>query len=147
MGLYNTLFGVNPMSSVLLACLGLKREDVPRFRDAYVSDGKIVIYTRTGGGNREYYESLESCKANCPESFTGEDDPSGPWNDDLRANPHFVSDEDDDFDSTYAYFHFKFPDDYRAELEKMAANTATITPSEKWKVLLENLSAGAAKGE
>jgi hypothetical protein len=53
MSFYNMLHGINPMADQLLACLGLTRGDVGRFRDAYVSEGKIAIYTRNGGGNRE----------------------------------------------------------------------------------------------
>lgn len=53
MGLYNLVFGVNPMADIILATLGLTREDVGRFRDAFVADGKIAIYTRNGGANRE----------------------------------------------------------------------------------------------
>jgi hypothetical protein len=53
MSMYNALHGINPMADQLLACLGLTRADVGRFRDAYVSEGTIAVYTRNGGGNRE----------------------------------------------------------------------------------------------
>jgi hypothetical protein len=39
------IFGENPLSRVLLAMLNLKMEDTGRYRDCYISDGKIVIYT------------------------------------------------------------------------------------------------------
>lgn len=53
MSLYNMLFGANPASDVLLATLGLTRDDVGRFRDCSVSEGQIAVYTRNGSGNRE----------------------------------------------------------------------------------------------
>jgi hypothetical protein len=53
MSLYNMVFGQNPIADLLLGILGLTREDVGRFRDAFVSEGQIAIYTRNGGGNRE----------------------------------------------------------------------------------------------
>ena len=53
MSFYNMLFGQNPASDVLLATLGLTRGSVGRFRDCYVKDGRICVYTRNGGGNRE----------------------------------------------------------------------------------------------
>ena len=52
MSLYNMLFGVNSAAPVLLATLGLTESDVPRFRDCHLNGEQIVIYTRTGGGNR-----------------------------------------------------------------------------------------------
>jgi len=50
--LYNMLFGQNPIGDVLLATLGLKQDDVGRYRDCFVADGHIAVYTRNGGGNR-----------------------------------------------------------------------------------------------
>lgn len=89
-----------------------------------------------GGGNRAYYESEDCCKANYPEDFTEEDQPSGPWNSDLRANPHFVSDEDDEFDSTYAHLLFNYPGEYADDLKALAEQDSSYTPSEKWSLLL-----------
>ena len=60
MSLYNMLFGVNPAAPILLAMLDTTQDKIPRFRDIYIKDEYIVIHTRTGGGNREYYESRES---------------------------------------------------------------------------------------
>ena len=119
MSLYNMLFGVNNAAPVLLATLGLTVGDVPRFRDCYIEGDNIVIHTRTGGGNREYYEAE---------------------NDELQSNPFYVRDEDDDFDCTYANFYYRFPDEYAEELKAMAANTESIKPSEKWTALLESLN-------
>ncbi len=50
--MYNMMFGQNAASDVILATLGLTTADVGRFRDCYVADRKIAVYTRNGGGNR-----------------------------------------------------------------------------------------------
>ena len=51
--MYGVLFGKNPMSKVLLSMLDLDESKVGRFRDCFISDGMIAVYTRNGGGNRE----------------------------------------------------------------------------------------------
>lgn len=140
MSLYNTLFGVNNVAPVLLAALGLTESDVPRFRDCYLHDGGITIYTRTGGGNRDYYENEDSCRECYPEYFDDDDPPSGPWNDDLRNSKHFLYDEDDDFDSTYAYFQFKYPEEYADDLKALSDKDESFTPSQKWEALLGTLT-------
>lgn len=137
MSLYNMLFGVNAAAPVLLATIGLTANDVPRFRDCYIEGDNIVIHTRTGGGNRDYYDSEESCRANYPEYFDGKEEPSGPWNSTLASNAFYLYDEDDDYDSTYANFHFRFPDEYADDLKEFAARSETHTPSEKWQALLK----------
>ena len=144
MSLYNMLFGVNSAAPVLLATLGLTANDVPRFRDCYLDGEQIVIHTRTGGGNRNYYDSEESCRANYPEYFDGKEDPSGPWNSALTANACYLYDEDDDYDSTYANFHFKFPDEYANDLKALAAKSETHTPSEKWQALFKAMESSNA---
>lgn len=111
MSLYNLLFGVNSLAPILLKHLGLSEDDIPRFRDCYLDGDQIVIYTRTGGGNRDFYEDEETCRSNYPEYFQKKEDaPKGPWNADLRKSKYYQSDEDDDFDSTYAYFRFRVPE-------------------------------------
>lgn len=137
MNLYNMYFGVNRAASVLLATLGLTENDVPRFRDCYIDGDRIVIHTRTGGGNRDYYDSEESCRANYPEYFDGKEDPTGPWNSSLTLNTYYLYDKDDDFDSTYANFNFKFPEEYAANLKALAERSKMHKPSEKWQALLK----------
>lgn len=95
MSMYNLLFGRNPNTDVILAILGLKQNDVERFRDCGFLDDGIYIYTRTGGGNREDYP-----------------------NEKLTGSPYYISDVDDDFDTTYATFYFKFPDEIKDDVEK-----------------------------
>lgn len=137
MSLYNMMFGVNHMAPILLKTIGLDANDVPRFRDAFLQNDHIVIHTRTGGGNRDFYESLETCQENYPEDFTGEDYPDGPWNSDLTCNQYYSHDEDDDFDSTYANFYFNFPPEYESDLKALSESNSTYTPSEKWQMLFE----------
>lgn len=139
MSMYNMMFGTNSRSDVLLACLGISEKDVPRFRDCFLDGDNIVVHTRTGGGNRDYYESEEECRANYPEYFDGEDDPSCPWNDDLRSLPTYLYDEDDDYDYTYANFYFSIPKEFEEDITMIAEGSAMLKPSEKWQLLLETL--------
>lgn len=124
MSFYNMLFGMNSQTDLLLAVIGFKQVDVERFRDAHIeNDGKtIAVYTRTGGGNREDYPQEKLCDS-----------------------PLFVSSADDDFDSTYATFYFKTPDEFvsdvvglsdilkhglRAEFAQHLAKTLNRKPTE-----------------
>lgn len=62
MSLYNMVFGSNPASRIILATLGLSPDTVGRFRDCFISEGAIAVYTRNGGGNRDcWHESDPKC--------------------------------------------------------------------------------------
>lgn len=129
-GLYNALFGVNEMAPILLKTLGITEAEIPRYRDCFIDDEKvmIVIHTRTGGGNRDYYDELNEANV------------TGPWNKGLRYNPNYVWDEDDTFDSTYANFYFKFPEEYADDLKALLGVEHKLTkPSDKWKALFESM--------
>jgi hypothetical protein len=89
MSMYNMVCGVNSLAPLLLHLINLSATDFPRIRDVYYEDGCVVVFTRTGGGNREDYQ----------------DDI-----DRIRAHPDFVEDWDDDFDSTYMNFKFLLPE-------------------------------------
>jgi len=115
MGLYNLLFGQNPRAHVYLACLGLNPGDVGRFRDCYLKDGTIAVYTRNGGGNREDYMPDFSNHAN-------------------------LRDEDDDFDCTYATIYFSYPTEYVEILKALESGEGNAPPSEKWTKLLESMN-------
>ena len=134
------LFGENPYGVVFLALLGLQRVDIPRYRDCWWDGEYICVYTRTGGGNREYYDSADKCRANYPEYFEGTEDsvPSGPWNDDLRALPTFVRDVDDDYDCTYATFYFRVPE----SLQWVIPHLSIIdkSPADRWQELISKLN-------
>jgi hypothetical protein len=87
--MYNLLFGKNPETADILKVIGLAESDVERFRDCGVDQAhnQIWVYTRTGGGNREDYP-----------------------NEALTSSPHYLYDEDDDFDCTYATYYFSIPE-------------------------------------
>lgn len=74
------LFGRNSQTALLLAVIGLRENDVERLRDVFASEdgSEIQVYTRTGGGNRDYYPQLVMREAKG-------------WN----------GSQDDDYDSTY----------------------------------------------
>lgn len=50
----------NPSTTDILAAIGLDESKIPRIRGVGIEDGKILIHTRTGGGNRESYGDIES---------------------------------------------------------------------------------------
>lgn len=78
MSMYSMVFGKNPMSEAILATLGLTRADCGRFRDCFIANGKIAVYTRNGGGNRHCW-----CK----------DDPKYGYKD---CKHHVVQEEEDE---------------------------------------------------
>lgn len=134
MGLYNMLFGVNPDYNQILAALNITHEEVPRFRDAYLTEREgqqvIAIHTRMGGGNRGHWdfdsdseEGVECSCNGCRAKYR------------LAQHPSYIADEDDDFDSTYATYYFKMPDHLTGE--------NSTKPAEKWKAFLENHSSDA----
>ena len=106
------------MAVAYLACLGLDMAEIPRFRDCYVKDDRVVIFTRTGGDNRpDYHTDLSP----------------------LYAHPCFVSDEDDPNDCTYAHLSFSFPAQYEAVLTKIAEADRALCPTENFSALFKSL--------
>lgn len=136
MSLYNALFGVNPLAAVVVEAVGANNL-IPRFRDAYfdAEENRLVIFTRTGGGNRDYYDE--------PGGYDNEDY-EGPFNSDLRALPNFLYDEDDDFDCTYASFYFSIPEAYKPifdTLRDLGAGT-DVKPMDRFTQMIEDLEKG-----
>jgi len=130
MSLYNMLFGTNPFSGVLLQMLGTTTDSIPRYRDCFLSeDGtEIIIHTRTGGGNRDAYEK------------GGEYWEEGQIdNDTLRAIPGFKHDADDDFDCTYADFHYTIPEPFKDQVALLKDLGAVANPAEWWREVLDGL--------
>ena len=123
-GLYNALFGTSPSTEHLLALVGLHDTAIPRFRDCYWNGEYVVVHTRTGGGNREYYD------------VKNDDNPDGPWNSAMWDNPNYVTDEDCEHDSTYADFYFNVPAAVKAAVEGLAP---AISPEQKWSELFKAL--------
>lgn len=114
------LFGTNPFSGVLLKAIDLNLVDIPRFRDCYLNENgsKIVVYTRTGGGNREDYERE---------------------NDFLADHPGFISDCDNDFDCTYASFFYEVPEEFRPMIDVLKTMGAEDNPQKKFAQLITDL--------
>lgn len=100
MSMYNMINGVNPATFFILPMLGEKHPDnYPRFRDCFVENDEIHVYTRVGGGNR-----------NCE---FGEEE--------LQNHPNYLRDFDDDYDSTYATYVFSVPDQFKSDFELIKA--------------------------
>lgn len=127
MSMYNMLFGVNPFSKVYLALVGLDIDRVGRFRDCFIrrsgEELQILVWTRNGGPNRDEYEEVTDA---------------------LRKNPNYVEDYDDTFDSTYAGYVFKVPDDVKDVVKTMTEihDNQIVDPSERFKALIEKLQNG-----
>lgn len=120
MSLYHVIFGINKLAGPLLVTLGINPRGISRFRDCFLgTDNDIIIYTRTGGGNREEFKEQ---------------------NEALRRNEHFLRDEDDSFDSTYALFHYRIPEDIKDIIVKyQAVEGWCIDPSKRWQEALSLL--------
>lgn len=148
------LHGQNNLSESLLFILGITKNDVPRFRDAFIHNDHIIIHTRTGGSNRAYYENKELyCEQVTKDNailkeygaeaeyidLAKEDWSTHQWNEDLRKLPGYVKDEDDDFDSTYASFYYSFSADLKDDLLEIQKANPTKIPSERWKQLFKQM--------
>lgn len=140
MSLYNMMFGYNPYAPILLKILETTPDKVPRFRDCFLSEaGEIVIHTRTGGGNRDFYDSLEECTRNYPDHFKDPEPPAGPWNSDLRQLRGYLRDVDDEYDATYANFYYSVPSKYQEMVDMMKSVGGTVDPTKRWKALMAEL--------
>lgn len=118
-GLYNALFGDGHEQDriMLLAILTqLELGDLGRARDAWVEkdlsgegDVRYALYTRNGGGNRpDYAEQIAK----------------------MQANPNYLEDRDDTFDTTYATFYFRLPHQLPDDApEKVQAEWVTMRQS------------------
>lgn len=142
MSLYNMMFGYSPLAGITLSALDLTPNDIPRFRDAYfdAEENRLTVYTRTGGGNREYYGQ--------PDGYDNEDY-EGPFNSDLERHPNYLFDEDDDFDCTYAYFHFSIPEAFAPIFETFKSLGAgkDLNPTEKFAKMIEDMEKGKSTPE
>jgi hypothetical protein len=131
-GLYNVVFGKQPIAEELLAIIQAVRPvDVGRFRDAWLerhADELLIrIHTRNGGGNREGY-----------------DHPS------MREHPWYVRDEDMEFDSTYADYWFRVDITLltREAMELlMSFASDPVDMNERWRKAIADLEAPTTKGE
>lgn len=124
MSLYNMMNGFNPACVIILPMLGKKANEYPRFRDCFIEDGNIAIYTRVGGGNR-----------NC-----------GYGEEALYEDPNFITTYDDEYDTTYATYLFKVPDKWKADFEKIEAGEFTEVSDDYYKLVSEFYPTLAEKG-
>lgn len=101
MSLYNMINGVNPSTFFILPMLGEKHPDsYPRFRNCFINNNEIHVYTRVGGGNR-----------NC-----------GFGEEELQQHPNYLRDFDDEEDSTYATYVFSIPDEFKNDFELITSD-------------------------
>ncbi len=120
MSLYNMVHGENPNADKLLAMLGMAREEFGRFRDAYLNgDGtEIIVYTRIGGDNRDYYDKVFE---------------------DMENSDYYIQDYDDEYDETYCYFRFDVPKKYLKETKGAATGEEPLTVHEKFQQAIEEM--------
>ena len=165
MSMYNLLFGENLASDTILSTLNLTRRDVGRFRDCFIVEDKIAVYTRNGGGNRDcwhednpqfgydecenrafqeevkketltYYQCLKPCSDACA-------CPGCVISYRLPKHPLYVSDIDDDFDSTYATIFFNFPPEFAEDLNQLGSKELRgWSPSQRWLNKIESIRNG-----
>ena len=147
MSLYNMVFGVNPMTQVLLSMLDLyvgaekgdRKWPTGRFRDVNVEerDGKkvIAVFTRNGGGNRQCWDDGSN-------SYKGEggrcECPGCVISNILPKHPNYIESVDDDFDSTYATIYFEVPDKFKDTIEEFYDESA-MKPMDRFNQMLTNL--------
>lgn len=118
MSLYNRLFGENEDATALLGMVSVTRNDFQRYRDVHLNkEGtEIIVTTRLGGGNRNYYRQV----------FTN-----------MKKNENYIKDEDDKFDNTYCYFRFKVPEKYADTCKKIAPKEDQPSVGEMFKREIE----------
>lgn len=120
--LYNALFDPNPYANALLTMLKTSVDAVPRFRDCYLNpERRIVIFTRTGGGNRAAYADA---------------------NVSLTLLPGYVGDCDDAFDTTYAYFIYQPEAEFSDLIAEIADKQGVIDPLGAFRSLIADVEAG-----
>ena len=115
MSLYNMVFGYNPACVFIMPMLGRRETEYPRFRDCFVEDGKIAIFTRVGGNNRD----------------------CGFGEEELYTDPYFVSTYDDDEDSTYGTYLFNVPEKWKSDFDKILDGRIKETSEEYKKYIKE----------
>lgn len=124
MSLYNAMFGFNPACLLIMPMLGRKQKEYPRFRDCFVEEGKIAIYTRVGGNNR-------GC---------------GYGEEELYKDPNFVKTYDDSFDNTYATYVFNVPEKWKQDFDKICEGKLREVSDEYYNYLNEFFPLLSSKG-
>lgn len=108
MSMYNLMFGKNPTSDMLLAVIGFKQYEIPRFRDVNFQILEndvysIVVFTRMGGGNKDCWEQGKKENCDCPACKLEKIE---------NAHELFIKSEEYEFDRTYSTLYFKCPEEF-----------------------------------
>ena len=111
MSLYNTLFEENKDTPIFLGMIEMEKKDFARFRDIWLNTegDKILVLTRLGGGNRQNYQKEIN---------------------QIRKNKYYITDYDDCFDETYAYFEFNIPENYVETCKRIAPKEKRLSLKE-----------------
>lgn len=117
MSMYHFVFP-DPQREQRIQLLAMIREltYVPRIRDAWVEKGEdgspvIVFYTRIGGGNRaDYADHIR----------------------DMQAHEGYLRDRDDNFDSTYATFYYRTPEEWVEALSQPEVMQDPVDTDARW---------------
>lgn len=115
MSSFNMVAGYNRLAGMVLQALNLEHSKIPRFRDAYLDVDepgrpKLIILTRTGGGNRDAYANDNAT---------------------LSGMSGFIADHDDIFDSTFAHWIFDVPKDVDPEIKDAIETITTMAADPK----------------
>jgi len=127
MSLYNMVHGTNRDAPLVLALLDREPGDFGRFRDAWVersAEGgiRLVVYTRSGGGNRTHSDEDAEPGPRCGCSGCT-------MTHVVPTHPLYLEDRDDDRDPSYATIYFRVPDDAEATLEALGAPEGFVLAS------------------
>lgn len=97
MSLYNMVHWKSPIWFVILSMIWLNENNIWRYRDVFIDleKNEILVLTRMWWWNRTYFEKEIK---------------------ELQSNEFYISDDDADFDSTYAWFNFKIPEEFKVDL-------------------------------
>ena len=110
MGLRSSLSNLILSELILQGVLGKTSESFGRFRHLHLDKDHLVVETRCGGPNREFYQSMY---------------------DEMQAHSLFDYYKDDDFDHTYAYFFFRYPPNIAEQIKCIVQSQST--GGERWK--------------
>lgn len=94
MSMFNILYGKNSNANQLLASIGIKEKEIPRYRDVFEGTIHIFVFTRCGPLNRKHDDCEEG---NCWECQAEK----------LEAKTNFVKFYGEKSDMTYGTFQFK----------------------------------------
>lgn len=121
--LYNQMFGYNPYADEILRLMGLDRRKMGRFRDAFVCQGEVVVYTRLGNT-----VAMGKFTPQEMEAFRKY----------LRSHPRYLREATDTRDSTYCTFYFAVP--HSKSVKLLTYDTPVPwEPDKRWKEGLEEM--------